>query len=185
MADFGATNSSVYVAGARLSTLYVDFRALEGETFAIANQLAQYFRIEASRIASVSVFATVDARTAFTFIIKPSTSSSSASTSTFLASKFAKDVGIVRVSSSPFSPFTSLAPIIKSTVSCLMYRIATRWFYLRLLQVRVSVTSPVIQARANSTFQSSAGACRFYDHPYCIYFLNVACSCLRSGIHCV
>jgi hypothetical protein len=34
-----------------------------------------------------------------------------------------------------------------------------QWFESDLLQVRESVTSPAIQARANSTFQSSAGLC--------------------------
>jgi hypothetical protein len=43
-----------------------------------------------------------------------------------------------------------------------LYCIATRWFDLHLLQVRVSVTSPVIQARGNYTYQTSARACESY-----------------------
>ncbi len=45
VADFGAKNASVYVAGARLSTSHTAFRALEGETFTIEQDLSVYLLI--------------------------------------------------------------------------------------------------------------------------------------------
>jgi hypothetical protein len=116
VADFGTTNASAYVVGARLSTSYATFLTKQGEASAIQTQLAAYFGVAANRITSVSAFKTMDALTAFTFIIKPSSTSSDTKTATWLANKFAKDVALL-TSSSPFTSFASLAPIIKSTVS--------------------------------------------------------------------
>ncbi len=158
-ADFGAASASVYVAGARLSTSHATFPTDGSETSRIQSQLALYFGVSATRIRSVSAFRTVDALTAFTFIIAPSNSSNDTRTATWLANRFARDMAALNTTYKPFANWTSLSPLMKSTVSGLLYCVATTWVYFILLQVRVSVTSPVIQARANSTFQSSASVC--------------------------
>jgi hypothetical protein len=115
LADFGAESASVYVAGARLSTLHATFLTRTNEATNIQNQLALYFGVSALRIKGVHVLKTVDALAAFTFVITPSTSSNDTKTATWLANRFAKDMAALNTLS-PFANWTSLSPLIRSIV---------------------------------------------------------------------
>lgn len=116
IADFGPESATAYIVGARLSTPIATFRAKTGELKDIQTQLAAYFGVAPSRIFDVNAFRTPDSLTALTFIIRPPSSTADTKTATILASKFSKDASNASSAASPFASYSSLAPIINSTV---------------------------------------------------------------------
>jgi hypothetical protein len=133
MANFGPANSSVYVAGARLSTTHATFPTDGSETSRIQSQLALYFGVSATRIRSVSAFRTADALTAFTFIIAPSTFSNDTQPATWLANRFARDMAALNSAFGPFATWTSLRPLMKSTVSWLFVKWCNKMVLFRFV----------------------------------------------------
>jgi hypothetical protein len=119
-ADFGTANASVYVSGARLSTTHATFLTKTNEAASIQTHLASYFGISTARIKSVSALRTVDALTAFTFIIAPSNNLlNKIKSATWLANNFARDMAALNSTFNPFATWTSLSPLIRSTVRSL------------------------------------------------------------------